>query len=117
MSGLLSVANALPSRRLVIVAVDMLHLDRGLLRRVASEAPDARCVRFARCELPLRLDATRETLVALSTIFDRESPARSLWAAEASVDAVELSLSVQEAPQLINCNTPNQWGTALGILP
>jgi molybdopterin-guanine dinucleotide biosynthesis protein A len=115
-SGLLSVAKALPSQRLVIVAVDMPHLDRALLQRLANEAPDARCVRFAGCELPLRIDATRETLVALSTIFDREGRARSLRAAEASVDVIELSLSVQEAAQLINCNTPSQWATALGVL-
>ena len=75
----------------------------------------AACVlRDACCPYVLLL---RETFVALSTIFDRESPARSLWAAEASVDMVDPSLGAQEAPQLINCNTPNQWGTALGILP
>lgn len=110
LGGIAGVAAACEDGQLLIVPVDMPRLQAPLLQRLCQAAPEAACVRFAGHVLPmrLRLDVRcREQLAALLRASDPRS--RSLRALQEQVGLHEITLSEEEATQLIDCNTPQAW--------
>jgi molybdopterin-guanine dinucleotide biosynthesis protein A len=108
LGGLYSVLPILEDGPAWVVPVDMPRLNKALLGRLRDAGP-APCVIFQRQPLPMRLnidDACRK--VVASMVQQREGP-RSLHALQARLGVLELPLSDDVAPWLVNCNTPAQW--------
>jgi molybdopterin-guanine dinucleotide biosynthesis protein A len=110
LGGIAGIAAACPDGVLLIVPVDMPRLEPSLLARLRDTPSVAGCVRFKDHVLPMRLqlDARcRDTLSAL--LASHEKRARSLRALQERVGVQEISLSAEEAAQLVDCNTEETW--------
>jgi molybdopterin-guanine dinucleotide biosynthesis protein A len=108
--GIAGIAAACPDGVLLIVPVDMPCLQPSLLVRLRDTASTAGCVRFTDHVLPMRLqlDARcRDALHVLLTSHDKR--VRSLRALQERVGVQEISLPVDEAAQLVDCNTEQTW--------
>jgi molybdopterin-guanine dinucleotide biosynthesis protein A len=111
--GVAGVAASCDDGDLLIIPVDMPCLQPTLLQRLRDAEPGAGSVRFAGHVLPmrLRLDAyCRSVLDALLAESDKR--ARSLRALQERVGVRDISLSVKEATQLLDCNTEENWREA-----
>lgn len=108
--GIAGIAATCPDGALLIVPVDMPRLQPSLLARLRDAPSTAACVRFTGHVLPMRLqlDARcRDALHALLAAHDKR--ARSLRALQERVGVQEVPLSVEEAAQLVDCNTEATW--------
>lgn len=108
--GIAGIAASCGDSELLIVPVDMPRLQPALLRRLCDAKPGAGSVRFTGHVLPmrLRLDARcRDALNAIMASGDERS--RSVRALQERVGVYEITLSGDEAPQLIDCNTEETW--------
>lgn len=108
--GIAGVAATCGDGELLIVPVDMPRLQPALLRRLSAAESGAGSLRFADRVLPmrLRLDARcRDALHAMLASSDERS--RSLRALQERVGVQEMTLSAEEAAQLIDCNTEEAW--------
>lgn len=110
LGGIAGIAAASDDGELLIIPVDMPRLQPSLLRRLLTEATPFGCTHFNGHVLPmrLRLDAAcRATLATLMAAADDR--ARSLRALQERVGADEITLNIEEARQLIDCNTEETW--------
>lgn len=108
--GIAGVAAACEDGELLIIPVDMPRLQPALLARLCNTKAAAGCVRFTDHMLPmrLRLDAAcRDALTSL--LASRDKHARSVRALQEQVGVQEITLSAEEAAQLIDCNTEETW--------
>lgn len=114
--GLISVMATFPEDDcdLLVMPVDMPHLTAALLRRLRCEQPTAPSLRFVDQVLPWRfhLDTASRTVLAELAWRD-ESRSRSLRAAQQAMLTEELPLSLVEATQLVDCNTPERWSEVI----
>jgi molybdenum cofactor guanylyltransferase len=110
LGGIASVAAALHGEvDLLVIPVDMPRLQPQLLRRL-REHPGAACMRLAGHVLPMRLRLDADTRKALSALMASPEPrTRSLRALQQRVGVSELPLQGEDASQLLDCNTPEQW--------
>jgi molybdopterin-guanine dinucleotide biosynthesis protein A len=110
LGGIAGIAAASENGELLIIPVDMPRLQPSLLRRLMTEVTPFGCTHFIDHVLPmrLRLDAAcRATLASLMAAEDDR--ARSLRALQERVGTSEISLSTDEAKQLLDCNTEETW--------
>lgn len=108
--GIAGIAASCGDSELLIVPVDMPRLQPALLRRLRDAEPGAGSVRFTGHVLPmrLRLDARcRDALDVIMASGDERS--RSVRALQERVGVYEITLSIDEAAQLIDCNTEETW--------
>lgn len=95
---------------LLVVPVDMPLLTATLLRRLRSECPRARGLRYAGHVLPMRLQLDDECRTLLATLLHKREPHdRSLRALQQAMGCEELALGPDEAAQLVDCNTETIW--------
>jgi len=110
LGGIAGIAVACPDGALLIVPVDMPRLQPSLLVRLRDASSVAGCVRFKDHVLPMRLQLDAHCRDALHTLLaSHDQRARSLRALQERVGVQELPLSVDEAAQLIDCNTEETW--------
>ena len=110
LASLLEEARSRGARDVIALACDLPHLDRSLLARLASEAPDAAVVLVKQAETknpliaryaitpaqPAVADALRQGRRSLQAVLDRLQPA-----------VVALELSADEAARLDDWDTPS----------
>lgn len=111
LGGLFSVAATLAGEvDLLVMPVDMPRLSAALLERLRREQPQARSLRLAGHVLPWRLRLDAACRAAFAALLASDTPRqRSLHALQEAMATVELPLSLDEAAQLIDCNTPERW--------
>jgi len=110
-AALQSLAEALPDRRLLIVAVDTPRLPIASLLTLRDSDPDARCVHFQHAPLPLRIDTDAGTREVIAACLAQSQPnRRSLHELLNLLGATALPLPVDvEREALAGCNTPQEW--------
>ena len=110
LSGIAGIAAVSQDSELLIIPVDMPRLQPSLLRRLMTEATQFGCTHFIDRVLPMRLRLDASCRAALATLMAADDDrARSLRALQERVGTSEISLSADEAKQLIDCNTEETW--------
>ncbi len=113
LGGLAGIAARLPDTQLIVIPVDMPHLDATLLKRLCDARAETGCVRFAERVLPMRLRLDTTTRGALAALMAADHDrARSVRALQIRVGITELAVTGAEGVQFTDCNTPTQWQEA-----
>ncbi len=112
--GLAGMARAITGEaQLLVIPVDMPRLDAALLRTLAENLPEARCLRFADRILPMRLRLDAATRDQLAAVLVADEPRqRSLRALQQAVGTAEIDLPPGAETQLVDCNTPERFQEA-----
>lgn len=109
--GIASVAAALEDGELLIVPVDMPHVDAPTLMRLLDECR-MRATRWAGHPLPMRLTLDAVTRATLAELVELDGRACSVSALQARIGVATLSLGGTTPLALSNCNTPDEWREA-----
>lgn len=113
LGGVLSLARVAADGLYLIVPVDMPRLGveplHHLLRALGQAEPGVRAACFEDFPLPLalRLDDLSRSLIEEHARGERA--VRSMRALHRALDGVHCPLPDAFRPQLVNCNTPEQW--------
>lgn len=110
--GIASATEYLPDGELLVVPVDMPHLDSAVLAPLLASvgAHATSCWQDHPLPMRLRLDAMSRT--ALAELMTRPGRACSVAALQLRLGVAALPLDIAVTPRLVNCNTPDQWREA-----
>jgi molybdopterin-guanine dinucleotide biosynthesis protein A len=108
LGGLYSAVDTLEEGPAWVVPVDMPRLSVPLLARLRDAGP-APCVIFSGQPLPMRLNIDDACRTVLASMVQQQDGPRSLYALQQRLGVLELPVSADAAPRLVNCNTPAQW--------
>ncbi|UPG90919.1 molybdenum cofactor guanylyltransferase [Luteibacter aegosomaticola] len=109
--GIASVVAELIDDELLVVPVDMPHLDAATLAPLRDERR-MRATRWAGHPLPMRLRLDGTTRAVLAEFVELEGRACSVSALQARIGVATLSLDQVDTTALANCNTPDEWREA-----
>jgi molybdenum cofactor guanylyltransferase len=109
LAGLLTIASAHPSRRLLIVPVDMPRFPASLIAQLATREPDAAALHFPNAPMPLRIDASSALISLLSAWLDDPTGPRAVRLLLREVNASTLTFAAMPTNAFDNANTPADW--------
>lgn len=110
--GIASATEHLPDGELLVVPVDMPHLDSAVLAPLLASVGTHATSCWQGHPLPMRLRLDTMSRTALAELMTRPGRECSVAALQARLGVTALPLDIAVTPRLVNCNTPDQWREA-----